>query len=374
MMNSLARALLFTTAICATLRPRQSNDGCCFQLASVGMVNETVLENHVGDLILGGSFQQGGFCLNMTAKAIQDSLGHNCFMRGPDYQFECYQGAVGTTAFNIAPKREDGKSYLTYDNGPGVFYACPIGSASEPVYDIYSDKTNKAECLSIALALVDQTSACSANTPSSTITMASSATVQPTQSLPQVQSQASTPTCSVPTAAPSLAPFRLRPGNSSALYRSNDTAEAAITPQNSTIFDYIIPSNFFPAGTVANSSLCALQFRMPVCTSLPDGYPCYSFSGLEQEVLANSGMAFHLVADGGDVAWNSTEVHQVFPGDNTIIGTFDCGRPVGSYGAVRKMSWQVSSVRDFVLEFLQAGIGQDAEFQDGIGAWIVPCQ
>ncbi|KAG4217176.1 hypothetical protein PC116_g34343, partial [Phytophthora cactorum] len=47
---------------------------------------------------------------------------------------------------------------------------------------------------------------------------------------------------------------------------------------------------------------------------------------------------------------------------------------VAGYGEPRKMSWHVSSVRDFALEFLQAGVGQSAQFQDGVGAWIVPCQ
>ncbi|KAI2625689.1 hypothetical protein GGR54DRAFT_637469 [Hypoxylon sp. NC1633] len=367
-MKLFAQALLFTTAACATLRPRQGNDGCCFQLASVGTVNETVLENHVGDLLLGGSFQQGGFCLDKTTQTIKDSLRHNCFMRAPDYQFECYQGAVGTTVFDIAPPAADGTSYLTYDGGPGVFYACPIGSGTEQTYDIFSDKTGKTGCLSIALALVGQTAACSAG--STTIRKRSTA-VKPTR---PSQRQASSPTCSVLPSAPSVAPFRLSPGNSSAPGVTNNTAEAMISLSYSTLFDYSIPNTFFQAGTAANSSLCALQFRMPVCTSLPEGYPCYSFSGLEQEVLANSGMAFHLMADDGDAVWNSTEVHQVFPGENTIIGTFDCATPVGAYSTARKMSWHVSSVRDFALEFLQAGVGKDAPFQDGIGAWVVPCQ
>ncbi|KAF3058397.1 putative gpi anchored cell wall protein [Daldinia childiae] len=337
-MISFVQTLLFTTAVGAALRSRQVNDGCCFQLASVGMVNETVLEDHVGDLLLGGTFQQGGFCLDKTTKTIQDSLGHNCFMRGPDYQFECYQGAVGTTAFDIAPPKADGKSRLTYDNDSGVFYACPIDSES---YDIYSsDKADKT------------------GTPNPTVTTR--------QSSPQK--------CAIDPSAPSLAPYQLRHGNSSVPSGSNDTsAEVLISRNYSTMFDYDIPSTFPPANTAGKSSLCALQFRMPVCTSLPKGYPCYSFSGLEQEVLSNSGMTFHLVDDDGNATWNSTELHQVFPGENTTIGTFECGQAAG-YDESRKMSWHVSSVRDFSLEFLQAGVGQSAQFQNGIGAWIVPCQ
>ncbi|KAI8966552.1 hypothetical protein F5Y11DRAFT_308545 [Daldinia sp. FL1419] len=380
-MYSLVQALLFTTAASATLRSRQGNDGCCFQLASVGMVNETVLEDHVGDLLLGGTFQQGGFCLDKTTKTIQDSLGHNCFMRAPDYQFECYQGAVGTTAFDIIAPQADGKSHLTYNDTSGVFYACPIDSES---YDIYSsDRTDKAGCVPVALALVDETAACSAPASNSTRSIRSKATrrskgplprglrtARPTRPLRRQSSQK----CAVNPAAPSLAPYRLSHGNSPVPSESNDTsAEVFIGRNYSTVFEYIIPNSFPLANNTGKSTLCALQFRMPVCTSLPKGYPCYSFSGLEQEVLANSGMTFHLEGGNGNASWNSTELHQVFPGENTTIGTFECGQAAGS-GESQKISWLVSSVRDFSLEFLQAGVGQSAQFQDGVGAWIVPCQ
>ncbi|KAI0842561.1 hypothetical protein F5Y06DRAFT_257936 [Hypoxylon sp. FL0890] len=365
-MKSLTQTLLFTTATCATLQPRQSNSSCCFQLASVGKVNETVLEDHVGDLLLGGSFQEGGFCLDKTTRTIQDSLKHNCFMRAPDYQFECYQGAVGTTAFDVTKTNE--KLYLAYDNGPGTFYACPIGSGTEETYDIYSsEKADKTGCLSVALTLTNETPECS--TGSNSTVVARSRTVRPSRTL---RRQAQSQVCSVSPSAPSLAPYRVRASNSSAVSGVNNTiGEAVISSGSSTTFEYAIPRNFL-AADAAKSSLCALQFRMPVCTSLPKGYPCYSFSGLEQEILSNSGMAFDLTADDGGAAWNGTELHQVFPGENTTIGTFDCGQ-AGGYGG-RKMSWKVSSVRNFALEFVQAGVGQDAKFQDGIGAWIVPCQ
>ncbi|KAI1416218.1 hypothetical protein F5Y13DRAFT_206237 [Hypoxylon sp. FL1857] len=370
-MKSFVQVLLFTTATCATLQPRQSNSGCCFQLASVGKVNETVLEDHVGDLILGGSFQQGGFCLDSTSKTIQDSLRHNCFMRAPDYQFECYQGAVGKTAFEVT--KTGGKLYLTYNNSPGTFYACPIGSGTEQTYDIYSsEKANKTGCLSVALTLTNETPECSTGSNS---TIATRPRIPPPRTVrpsPALRREAPPEACSISPSAPSLAPYRLRPSNASIASGVNGTsAEVVIASGISTTFEYAIPEDFLPADRY-KSSLCALQFRMPICTSLPKGYPCYSFSGMEQEVLADSGMAFELTRDDGGAAWNGTELHQVFPGENTTIGTFDCGQAV-SYGW-RKMSWKVSSVRNFALEFVQAGVGRNAKFQDGVGAWIVPCQ
>ncbi|KAI0006554.1 hypothetical protein F4779DRAFT_596011 [Xylariaceae sp. FL0662B] len=421
-----APALLFSAAAIAIPHPRQNNDGCCFSLASVGVVNETVLENHVGDLLLGGTFQQGGFCLDKTAKTIQDGLNHNCFMRDPDQQFECYAGIPGSTAFDISTNT-DGKLYLTYDNGIGVFYACPISSGSDQTYTIYSSaKVNKANCLSVALALTDETAACSAgNTtirprlaaaaprdfqdrhdsrarladrkPALTITTPlpgysdapQSALLSSTLPTPVIKAQsagahsdptssASSQACSVASSSPSIAPYRLSYGDPSAAGAHNATAaEAVISPTNSTVFEYHIPSSFISSLNATNttkSPLCALQFRMPYCSALPKGYPCYSFSGLEQEYLSNSGMTFGLLKDSGNATWNDTALTQVFPGENTIIGTFECGAAANSHVAARQMSWNVSSVRNFSLDFLHAGVGKDAEFQDGIGAWIVQCQ
>ncbi|KAI3322403.1 hypothetical protein HD806DRAFT_536240 [Xylariaceae sp. AK1471] len=407
------------------VRPRQAGNSCCFGLHSVGIVDEQIEEDHFGALSLGGPFQQGGFCFDQSTKTIKDTLNHNCFMRAPMEQFQCYAGIVGATAFDISPSGSDGKSYLTYDNGPGTFYACPVGSGADQYYNIFSaSKPDTTGCISVALSLYDtsagcfptsnativsQTSSTGQSTPSpwSTVirerqstasTVASSSysqvpgaglwsSMSPTASASASTEPMSTTTsatasytvkpsqiCSISPSAPSIAPIKLGSPDKSVPDGIRDTsAEASITPHNSTVLLYTIPNSFLLPISDANVPLCALQFRMPVCTELPKGYPCYSFSGLEQEFLANSGMNFDLILDDGQATWNGTALHQVMPGENTILGTFECGRPKGSYGA-RKMSWHVSSVRNFSLEFLHAGVGNGTEFQDGIGAWIVPCQ
>ncbi|RYO96204.1 hypothetical protein DL763_003331 [Monosporascus cannonballus] len=186
----------------------------------------------------------------------------------------------------------------------------------------------------------------------------------------------SSPTCTVPPSAPSIAPSRVGYPDPEAPRDIHDSSsEVAISPKNITIFEYIIPPSFLPLHT-SNSGLpplCALEFRMPVCADLPKGYPCYHFSGLEQEILANSGINF-VLRTGDDMAtWDDTELHQVFPGENSIIGAFECAKLAGSYGGNREISWEASSVRNFSLEFLHAGVGNSPEFQNGIGAWIVPC-
>ncbi|KAI0479617.1 hypothetical protein F4859DRAFT_476688 [Xylaria cf. heliscus] len=347
-------------------------------------------------------------------------------MRAPTEQFQCYAGIVGATAFDISSPDLNDMSYLTYDGGPGTFYACPVGTGVNQYYDIFSgSKHDTAGCIPVYLALFDLSAGCfsASNTTISTPTSsarqstatrwstqvrkqhswvrtaesstmfgysqvkgagiwssispsknATTEVVTKTSSATASHTAKPSPICSISPSAPSIAPIKLGSPDKLAPDGLRDSlGRASITSYNSTIFLYSIPNSFLPPISDARMPLCALQFRMPVCTELPKGYPCYSFSGLEQEFLSNSGMNFDLILDDGQASWNGTALHQVVPGENMILGTFECGTPKESYGA-RKMSWHVSSVRNFSLEFLHAGVGDDAEFQDGIGAWIIPCQ
>lgn len=342
----------------------QPSDICCFGLNSTGLINETVKEDHVGALLLGDSYQQGGF----------------------------------------------------YDGGPGTFYACSVGVGADKYYNIFSAlKPDKTNCVAVSLSLYDPTSGClsainstaaiptvvtrqsttnywSTRTPEQSLST-SAATTTVTSSYSQVTSgvsgsteSASTTTedtigpvvgpthvCSVSPSSPSLAPIKLNWfDKSNPDHPKGNSANVSIIPARNTTFLYNIPQSFHPV-RYGKRPLCGLQFRMPYCTELPKGYPCYHFTGMEQEELAESGMHFDLIIDDGQATWNGTELHQIYPGEQRILGTFECGAPAGSY-AGRQMSWSVSSVHQFGLEFLHAGVGSDAKFQDGIGAWIVPCQ
>ncbi|KAK5628623.1 hypothetical protein RRF57_004338 [Xylaria bambusicola] len=389
----------------ATIRPRQFGNSCCFDLHSVGIVGEEVEENYVGELSLGGPFQQGGFCFDKSTRTVKDTLNHNCFMRAPDEKFQCYPGIPLTSR-------------------PLVWTANHTSPTMMGRY-LSDSKPDKTGCVSVALALYGSSAGCSTSTNNTVVAPTSrpkqikfrgspsqlrqrqipaatptTSTVSgysqvpgaglwssmPSSANPSTSTKAtvkassasvkSSQTCSILPSAPSIAPIRLGSHDKSAPDGIKDSlAEASITSQNSTVFLYNIPSSFLPSISEAKPSLCALQFRMPVCTELPKGYPCYNFSGLEQEVLANSGMNFDLILDDGQAEWNGTVLQQVFPGENTILGTFECGAPKGSYNdRSRKMGWNASSVRGFGLEFLHAGVGDNAKYQDGIGAWIVPCQ
>ncbi|KAI1850538.1 hypothetical protein JX266_003820 [Neoarthrinium moseri] len=413
MRPSLVTILFSGTVTAAAVCERQESQGCCFHLESVGSVNETVEENHTGRILLGGSFQQGGFCLNPSNGTLKDAIGNNCFMRAPNYEFQCYQGALSTTFFMLSAG-SDGKTKLLYDETPGTFFACPTGSSNQDVYSLFPLwKNDTTGCVEITLALTNQTAECAAQggspvtgsttalptteltvptetgskvpiiqygsgasdssigqgstrtTDASSTTKSTSAPEPPSSSNPSNSSQA----CSVASSAPSIAPRKLGFPQDNAPDGIHDTSlDASITPVNSTIFQYTIPRSFATKST----QLCALQFRLPFCSDLPSGYPCFHFSGSEQETLSNSGMVFSLVSDDGRTTWNNSALHQVHPGDKKVFGTFECGTASAGYGE-RKITWLASSVRNFALEFQQAGVGSSPEFVDGVGAWVVQC-
>jgi hypothetical protein len=148
----------------------------------------------------------------------------------------------------------------------------------------------------------------------------------------------------------------------------NTGVNAAITATNSTIFHFSIPRDF----ASSSQQLCALQFRLPFCSELPAGYPCFNFTGSEQELSSNSGAIFSQFSAGEELpSWNNTALKQIYPGDKNVLGTFDCG--ASTYGSGnRDVAWLASSVRNFGLQFKQAGVGS-SEFKDGVGAFIVAC-
>ncbi|XXH03962.1 hypothetical protein Hte_010370 [Hypoxylon texense] len=391
--ETLAKALLLTVVSGAALPPgmppRQVDDKCCFQLASVGRVNKVnlpVLEDHVGDLLLGGSFQQGTFCLDRATKTIHDSLNHNCFMRAPDYQFECYQGAVGNTSFDTTIVHDDGKAYLLYDDGPGVFFACPTAEGTAGPYDIFStDKANRTGCEPVSLALVDELDTCFLKNATMADTTVTDTTVtDATVAQRSAAEEADTPLsaaaapliapdeCVISSSVPAIAPYKtvINNGNSISWTGKNGnktTAMGSITPTNTTVFYFDIPRRQAPLLANGRPQVCALQFRMPACADLPAEYPCYTFSGLDHELRHGSGMTFAR-AGAALTGWNDTLVHRVQPGRDSVVGTFACNEAAGPHG------WLASSVNAFVLEFVQAGVGRHPKFLDGVGAFVVECE
>ncbi|ETS81656.1 hypothetical protein PFICI_06658 [Pestalotiopsis fici W106-1] len=392
---------------------RQDSSGCCFKLDSAGTVNEDVEEDHTGHLHLSGTFQQGAFCLQDGK--VADSLGNQCFIKSPKYQFQCYQrGVVGDTVFDIV-SAENGTTKLVYDSGPGTYLACSSDGGES--YEIFStEKPDTTGCLEVSLVLSDETGECTASSPVpaaedeeeeagdeqdgeeeeeengeeddedeeqeegqvdacesdvGTTTEGEGGEEEGEGSIAEENTTSTLPTtCSVSTSAPSLAPVAIgspaKEGTSSEIMDTG--VNASITTNDSTVFKFSIPSNF--AGS--SQQLCALQFRLPFCSELAEGYPCFQFTGSEQELSSNSGMTFAPYGESNELSsWNETALQQVYPGDQLVLGTFECGFPENNSGS-RDISWLASSVRSFGLQFEQAGVGS-SKFKDGVGAFIVQC-
>lgn len=350
--------------ISPTHETRQTSQTCCFHLDSAGAMNDDIEEDHTGHLHLAGSFQQGAFCLD--GGKVQDATGNQCFIKSPNYQFQCYQkGVVGDTAFDLVAAN-NGSTKLVYDGGPGTYLACSEEGGDS--YEIYSTlKADKTGCLEVSLVLTEQSGECILSDPTPTPDAGDACSAEDVED--DGSDWVPTPACSVAASAPSLAPIKIGSPNQDADDGLLDTGvNATITSIDSTVFNFSIPRNF----TLGGSKLCALEFRLPYCGDLPDGYPCFQFTGSEQELLSNSGMLFSVL--GGEDAlpsWNDTVLQQVIPGDKKVLGTFECG--ASTYGnGTQDVAWLASSVRDFGLQYQQAGTGS-SEFDDGVGAFIVQC-
>jgi len=203
-----------------------------------------------------------------------------------------------------------------------------------------------------------------------------SATVDPEPwAGPDSTTTTSTLYCDTAWSPPSLVPEALFVGPTvdGTNYNLTPTYVAEVDSRSSTIFQFALTEPFRSPLPLSNGSVsgrCGLQFRLPVCSQLPPGYPCYQFSGIEQEVLRKSGMRFSPAAGSPQLqGWRTLPVVQVWPGEDTLVGTFDCRLGVrGPDG--EKASWLAESVNGFGLRFVQAGGGG---YVDGVGLFVVAC-
>lgn len=179
-------------------------------------------------------------------------------------------------------------------------------------------------------------------------------------------------TCDMSASAPSLVPEGLfvRPENWTT-YSQTANFTADIDTKFSTVFQFTLTDPFHTP--ISNwSGMCGLQFRLPVCTQLPREYPCYQFSGMEQEAIQKSGMRFSLIEGSAHPStWRTLPLIQVWPGESTLVGTFECGEAAHGPGGVKmELSWLAESINGFALHFLQAGA---REYRDGVGLFVVAC-
>ncbi|KAK8042234.1 hypothetical protein PG993_006757 [Apiospora rasikravindrae] len=425
----LSPLLALPMSAAAMIRPQQAPSLCCFNVVRNDTLGGVLRETQTGDLVFGGPFQQMMFCLEQSPGTIFDTHGNKCSVEEYGHQFKCRPDASAPSKFRLEHGLDTSSALLTYDGGSAAFVACSAGFGHDGGYTLYSSsKAVTSNCQEVTLLAIDQSSGCfapddqsvpaptairtttrttvvgttstssvrshqvlgsvsttSSNAVANATSVSSSATatsvpsslanattltVSRTTLVPSSTSNTSaiaSASCTVADSAPSIAPIQIGFPTQDGI--SDTSANASITPTDNTIFQYRIPSSFVPAA----GKLCALQFRLPFCSTLPSGYPCFDFSGSEQELLSNSGMVFSLTDGAGSISWNNSALQQVYPGEKPIFGTFNCNALPAEYGGDRKISWLASSVNQFALSFLQAGVGSASEYADGVGAWIVAC-
>lgn len=93
---------------------------------------------------------------------------------------------------------------------------------------------------------------------------------------------------------------------------------------------------------------------------------------MEQEYVSNSGMVFFQIQNQpGLMNWRANSLVQVTPGQDTLVGTFDCtagGDPTDGDG--RMLSWLVRSQNRFLLQYMQP---DENRHVDNMGLWVVAC-
>ncbi|KAI0141693.1 hypothetical protein GGR57DRAFT_401983 [Xylariaceae sp. FL1272] len=407
MKSSIARLLsagFAATAMASIMRPPQhTDDPCCFGLTSLGLSRDAqVKQTSDGQLVLGGDYSQAGFCLEPSNNTILDGQGHSCSIDHDSRHFHCHAESTNATSFGLLPGVVHGEPFLMWLPGTmqgdtlqgDNFWACPTGPLPDPYYNIYAgDKFDMespdAGCLLMGLVLTEPTSTCeySRNKTSNIFPRGSSKTSQASSAVSSVEASPSA-TCILSDSSPSVAPSAIGIWDHGVSTESHHHVD--ITPRNYSEFAFSLSREFVEPHQTYNQSAnqsaespdrqrtrCALEFRMPTCSQLPPGYPCYHFSGIEQEFLSNSGMNINLQLrmsfdgpDGSD--WDNSTLHQVFPGDTTVIGTFDCTIAPEANDSVGYIQFEVFSVRGFSLSFEQAG-SHNYNFTDGIGMWVRRC-
>ncbi|ORY59504.1 uncharacterized protein BCR38DRAFT_412519 [Pseudomassariella vexata] len=410
-------AFLFAVGAHAALPTRQESS-CTFGLRVSGPNHEHLMTGFRGRAqLIGGGVTFHRYWIGV--KGFTDYQGHQCSIQPEDQQLACQLTVPDPpTIFRIAPKG-DGTKLLTHDQDNKTKYlACTDTWGGKEFSTIFSiSKENNTECYETEIMIADEECSTSSTQPtlldapspafddvdlnstlwdpvsksdqeilppqddqalnlreppaSFSTRYLPSPTDPPTQKPRELrQAVTASQSCSVSPSSPSIAPTKVgypEQGAPDGLHATSPNV--SITPTDSTIFEYSVPKTFATKG----QQLCGLQFRLPFCSTLEPGYPCFSFSGSEQEMGSNSGMNLALLEDDGFMSWNDTELHQVYPGEMVTFGTFECGTDVTSGAGDRKISWLVGSVRNFGLKFMQAGICPDAQFKDGVGAWIVQC-
>ncbi|KAJ5887107.1 hypothetical protein N7504_011154 [Penicillium tannophilum] len=119
------------------------SDSCCFQLTASGGETGTLGQLTDGQVRLGDTtLSAAEFCISNSI--ITDSEGRGCVVTSETTQFQCDEGATGTSGFSLASS-----GLLSFDSSSS-FIACQTGEDNGR--NIYTtNSTSVTECISIQL-------------------------------------------------------------------------------------------------------------------------------------------------------------------------------------------------------------------------------
>ncbi|KAJ5528376.1 hypothetical protein N7513_012535 [Penicillium frequentans] len=183
------------------------SDSCCFQLTASGGETGTLGQLTDGQVRLGDTtLSAAEFCISNSI--ITDSEGRGCVVTSETTQFQCDEGATGTSGFSLASS-----GLLSFDSSSS-FIACQTGEDNGR--NIYTtNSTSVTECISIQLTGDSCGAAASssvapslvASTPLASSSVASSvAAVAPASSVPVPSGVMSSAPAPTPTSSRPLIP------------------------------------------------------------------------------------------------------------------------------------------------------------------------
>ncbi|APA11918.1 hypothetical protein SS1G_05457 [Sclerotinia sclerotiorum 1980 UF-70] len=359
-MKYLLSALALTATLNAAVLPRQVIP-CTFYMSAVGDPTDptgSIVETTIGENRIGGSWPQGVYSID--AKVLTDAEGHNCSISSTTAQFQCIQGSA-VTLFTLG-----NNGNLLYNDTNEDWLACPAtGPGEDGSYNIFTQaKTNTTGCETIQIVTGGFSCAALGRPTSSSTTSIASATSSASSTIPVATSTTSAAT-SCPTditSGPFEYPHLIVPVSpESPDHAFGNQFTAHITPQNSTIFNFDVPSK------APYTGICALLFLLPVASNTQAG--TYNFTGIEEETEENGGIDFSLLngISNSDTTYNTQPAVatdfgkvQVIPGNAYTVATFAC--PTG-----KTVSYAAKSAGGVGLEYFENSAAS------AIGLYMVPC-
>lgn len=171
-------------------------DNCCFHLTSSGGLSGDLGQLDDGQVRIGdNSLTASSFCMDANG-AITDGAGRGCIVTAETTQFQCDEGATGTSGFSV-----DSSGKLEF-NGNQDFIACQTGqNDGRNVYT--TNSTSVTQCTNVQLTADSCSGSSGSGSGSSSAVVSPSAGASAT---PAPSSVPAVPGSEAPTGAPSGGP------------------------------------------------------------------------------------------------------------------------------------------------------------------------